>query len=145
MWLKATNFTHSLWRLNIYSAVKSTIKSISRTSKRSASEINWHLNDWNKHQLTSGPVSFWTCICWYIYHPWTHWFWPYDCYFVLVSFADAVSGGQFTIIVKTYGTVKYQNRKAKTFHQNFMLTSQNNVWKIVSDSFRHQEWGTVLK
>lgn len=53
--------------------------------------------------------------------------------------SDKVSGGQFSIIVKTYGTVKYQNRKSKTFHQNFMLTSQNNVWKVVSDSFRFQD------
>ncbi|KAK3100093.1 hypothetical protein FSP39_014616 [Pinctada imbricata] len=52
---------------------------------------------------------------------------------------DSVSGGQFTIVVKVYGTVKYLKRKPKTFHQNFMLTSQNNVWKIVSDSFRYQE------
>ncbi|XP_048773994.1 NTF2-related export protein 2-like isoform X4 [Ostrea edulis] len=52
---------------------------------------------------------------------------------------DKVSGGQFSIIVKTYGTVKYQNRKPKTFHQNFMLTSQNNLWKVVSDSFRFQD------
>ncbi|XP_052720887.1 NTF2-related export protein 2-like isoform X2 [Crassostrea angulata] len=53
--------------------------------------------------------------------------------------SDKVSGGQFSIIVKTYGTVKYQNRKSKTFHQNFMLTSQNNVWRVVSDSFRFQD------
>ncbi|KAJ8298165.1 hypothetical protein KUTeg_024696 [Tegillarca granosa] len=52
---------------------------------------------------------------------------------------DEVSSGQMTIIVKTFGTVKYQNRKPKLFHQSFMLTSQNNVWKIVSDNFRSQE------
>ncbi|XP_048773993.1 NTF2-related export protein 2-like isoform X2 [Ostrea edulis] len=56
-----------------------------------------------------------------------------------ILFQDKVSGGQFSIIVKTYGTVKYQNRKPKTFHQNFMLTSQNNLWKVVSDSFRFQD------
>ncbi|XP_033743790.1 NTF2-related export protein 2-like isoform X2 [Pecten maximus] len=52
---------------------------------------------------------------------------------------DQVCGGQMTIAIKTFGTVKYQGSKTKAFHQNFMLTSLNNVWKIVSESFRFQE------
>ncbi|XP_052076817.1 NTF2-related export protein 2-like [Mytilus californianus] len=52
---------------------------------------------------------------------------------------DQISGGQMTICVKTFGTVKYDKAKPKIFHQNFILTSVNNVWKIVSDSFRFQE------
>ncbi|XP_069130823.1 NTF2-related export protein 2-like isoform X3 [Argopecten irradians] len=52
---------------------------------------------------------------------------------------DQVSGGQMTVAIKTFGTVKYQGSKTRAFHQNFMLTSLNNVWKIVSDSFRFQE------
>jgi len=50
-----------------------------------------------------------------------------------------MSGGQMTIIIKVFGTVKYHEKQKHVFHQNFMLTSQNNVWKIVSDSFRFQD------
>lgn len=50
-----------------------------------------------------------------------------------------ISGGQFTIIVKTYGTVKYPNSSLKSFHQVFILTSENNKWKIISDTFRFQD------
>lgn len=52
---------------------------------------------------------------------------------------DHISGGQMTICVKTFGKVKYDKNRSKIFHQNFLLTSVNNVWKIVSDSFRFQE------
>ncbi|WAR00643.1 NXT1-like protein, partial [Mya arenaria] len=53
--------------------------------------------------------------------------------------ADVVSSGQLTIIVKTFGTVKFPNNPLKSFHQSFILTSQNNVWKIISDTFRFLE------
>ena len=59
--------------------------------------------------------------------------------YMIFLLSDQVSGGQMTIVVKTFGTVTFQGRQPKAFHQNFLLTSQNNVWKIVSDSFRFQE------
>ncbi|XP_060554371.1 NTF2-related export protein 2-like isoform X1 [Ruditapes philippinarum] len=58
-----------------------------------------------------------------------------DCH----PLSGSISGGQITIIVKTYGTVKYPNNSLKAFHQSFILTSQNNVWKIISDNFRFQD------
>ena len=54
-------------------------------------------------------------------------------------FSGELFPGQITIIVKTFGTVQFPNNPLKAFHQNFMLTSQNNVWKIVSDNFRFQD------
>ncbi|KAL5012186.1 hypothetical protein ScPMuIL_010737 [Solemya velum] len=51
-----------------------------------------------------------------------------------------VSRGQLSIIVKVFGKVKYDNiKEPRAFNQDFLLTSQNNVWKIVSDSLRFQE------
>ncbi|KAL3880197.1 hypothetical protein ACJMK2_032459 [Sinanodonta woodiana] len=52
---------------------------------------------------------------------------------------DQVSGGQMTIMVKTYGTVEFSKNKKRSFQQTFMLTSQNNKWMIVSDCMRFQE------
>ncbi len=47
--------------------------------------------------------------------------------------------GQTTIIVIVGGYCKFQGNKPQTFSQNFMLTSQNNTWKIVSDCIRTTE------
>ena len=55
------------------------------------------------------------------------------------SFSVELFPGQLTIMVKTFGTVQFPNNPLKTFHQDFMLTSQNNVWKIVTDSFRFMD------
>ncbi|KAL4230517.1 NTF2-related export protein 2 [Mactra antiquata] len=52
---------------------------------------------------------------------------------------DSISPGQFTVIVKVYGTVSYTSNNLRSFHQSFILTSQNNVWKIISDTFRFQD------
>ncbi|CAH1777046.1 unnamed protein product, partial [Owenia fusiformis] len=52
---------------------------------------------------------------------------------------DHVTKGQTSIIVTTMGSVKYEGNTAKMFNQNFMLTSQENVWKVVSDTFRTSE------
>jgi len=54
-------------------------------------------------------------------------------------FAAKLCGGHQSMLVKTYGTVKFPNNSSKTFYQTFILSSQNNVWKIVSDTFRFQD------
>ena len=43
------------------------------------------------------------------------------------------------IAVTVFGNVKYANNKVKAFSENFILTSQANVWKIASDVFRFME------
>ena len=58
-------------------------------------------------------------------------------YFSFIS--DQVTGGQTTIFVTVGGYCKFQGNKPQTFSQNFMLTSQNNTWKIVSDCIRTVE------
>jgi len=42
-------------------------------------------------------------------------------------------------MIQASGTVKYQDKTAKTFQQNFVVTAQGDKWKIVSDCFRVQE------
>ncbi|CAI9732136.1 NTF2-related export protein 2-like isoform X2 [Octopus vulgaris] len=59
----------------------------------------------------------------------------FDCH----PLADVVSQGQTTIGVTTFGLVKFPRKKSKAFHQHFILTSQENVWKIVSDNYRFVE------
>lgn len=53
--------------------------------------------------------------------------------------SNLVTNGQITILVSVGGTVKYHENKIKAFTQNFVLTSQNNTWKIVSDNLRTVE------
>ncbi|XP_028405130.1 NTF2-related export protein 1-like [Dendronephthya gigantea] len=47
----------------------------------------------------------------------------------------AVPGGR-TIAVFVSGNVEYEDTKAKIFSQNFVLTAEGKVWKVVSDCFR---------
>ncbi|KAK7097281.1 NTF2-related export protein 2-like [Littorina saxatilis] len=47
--------------------------------------------------------------------------------------------GQTTVVVSTFGLVKYQDNKTQSFYQTFILSSQANVWKIVSDNYRFLE------
>eukprot|EP00118_Oscarella_pearsei_P004360 m.18517 g.18517 ORF g.18517 m.18517 type:complete len:137 (+) comp27673_c0_seq3:339-749(+) len=49
---------------------------------------------------------------------------------------EVASPGQTSILVATEGMVKYEGNKERPFSQNFILTSQSGVWKIVSDCFR---------
>lgn len=44
-------------------------------------------------------------------------------------------GGQFTINVVCGGRMKFGTR-SKFFTESFMLTAENNTWKIVSDTYR---------
>ncbi|KAG5898089.1 hypothetical protein JTB14_001793 [Gonioctena quinquepunctata] len=52
---------------------------------------------------------------------------------------DSAVNGQLTFIIQVTGNVKYQEKGAKTFQQNFIVTAQGDKWKIVSDCFRLQE------
>ncbi|XP_065844531.1 NTF2-related export protein 1-like [Oscarella lobularis] len=49
---------------------------------------------------------------------------------------EVASPGQTSILVATEGTVKYEGNRERPFSQNFVLTEQSGVWKIVSDCFR---------
>ena len=51
-------------------------------------------------------------------------------------FSEVASPGQTSILVATEGTVKYEGNRERPFSQNFVLTEQSGVWKIVSDCFR---------
>nr|XP_045017180.1 NTF2-related export protein 2-like [Jaculus jaculus] len=59
---------------------------------------------------------------------------------------EQATQAQSTVLVVTYGTVKFDGNKQHYFNQNFLLTAQTNlgspVWKIASDCFRFQEWAT---
>ncbi|XP_025087109.1 NTF2-related export protein 2-like isoform X2 [Pomacea canaliculata] len=52
---------------------------------------------------------------------------------------EPVIDGQTSIMVTVFGKACYQDTKAKGFFQTFILTSQGNVWKIVSDTYRFLE------
>uniref|UniRef100_T1JER8 NTF2-related export protein n=1 Tax=Strigamia maritima TaxID=126957 RepID=T1JER8_STRMM len=47
--------------------------------------------------------------------------------------------GQATIVVLVAGTIKFQEKPSTSFHQNFVLTVQKDVWKVATDCFRFQE------
>ena len=44
--------------------------------------------------------------------------------------------GSTSIAVFVSGTVGYEDSKPKVFSQNFVLTAEGKVWKVVSDCFR---------
>jgi len=48
-------------------------------------------------------------------------------------------GGQPTITVICGGRQKFGNNKYKQFTESFMLTAEQNVWKVVSDTYRSFE------
>ncbi|KAK7479224.1 hypothetical protein BaRGS_00029568 [Batillaria attramentaria] len=54
---------------------------------------------------------------------------------------EPVVTDQTSIMVTVFGKVDYRDSKPKSFYQTFILTSQGNVWKIVSDTFRFLETG----
>lgn len=60
-----------------------------------------------------------------------------DTFYRLV--ADEAVNGQLTFMIQVSGTVRYQDKSAKTFQQNFIITAQGDKWKIVTDCFRLQE------
>uniref|UniRef100_A0A336MKH1 NTF2-related export protein n=1 Tax=Culicoides sonorensis TaxID=179676 RepID=A0A336MKH1_CULSO len=52
---------------------------------------------------------------------------------------DEAVGAQQTLIIQVSGTVKFQDNPSKMFQQTFMVTAQQDKWKIVSDCFRIQD------
>lgn len=51
---------------------------------------------------------------------------------------DAVAG-QRTYVVHSAGTIKFPKRSLKRFQQSFVITAQDDKWKIVTDSYRIQD------
>ncbi|KAB0796987.1 hypothetical protein PPYR_11048 [Photinus pyralis] len=52
---------------------------------------------------------------------------------------DNAVNGQLSFLIQVSGTVKYQDKVPKSFQESFVITAQNDKWKIVSDCFRLQE------
>lgn len=44
-----------------------------------------------------------------------------------------------TFIIQVSGNVKFHENPPKPFQQSFMITAQDNKWKIVTDCFRLQD------
>lgn len=53
--------------------------------------------------------------------------------------SDNAVSNSFTFLVQVSGTVKFQDSPSKAFQQTFMLTAQQEKWKIVNDCFRLQD------
>ncbi|KAH8396201.1 hypothetical protein KR222_005031, partial [Zaprionus bogoriensis] len=52
---------------------------------------------------------------------------------------DAAVGNQTTYIILASGTVKYAEQSLRNFQQSFVITAENDKWKIASDCYRLQE------
>ncbi|EDW85963.1 uncharacterized protein Dwil_GK23344 [Drosophila willistoni] len=52
---------------------------------------------------------------------------------------DAAVANQMTYLILASGTVKYASQPIKNFQQSFVITAQNDKWKIASDCYRLQE------
>ncbi|XP_065368221.1 NTF2-related export protein [Calliphora vicina] len=52
---------------------------------------------------------------------------------------DEAVAGQLTYLIQTGGTVKYTDQPMKTFQQTFIITAQDDKWKIASDCYRLQD------
>ncbi|ALC48574.1 maker282 [Drosophila busckii] len=52
---------------------------------------------------------------------------------------DNAVGSQTTYLIMTGGTVKFSDQPVRSFNQNFVITAENDKWKIASDCYRLQE------
>ncbi|XP_063709691.1 NTF2-related export protein [Culicoides brevitarsis] len=52
---------------------------------------------------------------------------------------DEAVEAQQTFIIEVSGTVRFENNPSRMFQQTFMVTAQQDKWKIVSDCFRIQD------
>ncbi|KAH8400412.1 hypothetical protein KR215_011686, partial [Drosophila sulfurigaster] len=52
---------------------------------------------------------------------------------------DAAVGNQTTYIILASGSVKYSDQAVRNFQQSFVITAENDKWKIASDCYRLQE------
>jgi hypothetical protein len=57
----------------------------------------------------------------------------------ILYFSELAVGGTITLNLLVAGFVKLGDRKPIPFTQDFMITAQEDKWKIVCDSFRLQE------
>lgn len=46
---------------------------------------------------------------------------------------------KLAFLIQVGGTVRYNGKTPRHFQQNFMITAEEDKWKIVSDCFRFQE------
>jgi len=51
---------------------------------------------------------------------------------------DSAVQGKTTVLVVVSGTMKFGATAPKPFQQNFMLTDENQKWKVVTDTYRSQ-------
>jgi len=52
---------------------------------------------------------------------------------------ESVTEKKTTMLVTIQGKVKFQGRPFTGFHQTFIMTENEQKWKIVSDIFRYQD------
>ncbi|KAH8318306.1 hypothetical protein KR074_002046 [Drosophila pseudoananassae] len=52
---------------------------------------------------------------------------------------DSAVGNQLTYLVMASGTVKFADQTIRNFQQSFIVTAENDKWKIASDCYRLQE------
>ncbi|XP_030387225.1 NTF2-related export protein isoform X1 [Scaptodrosophila lebanonensis] len=52
---------------------------------------------------------------------------------------DAAVSNQLTYLILASGTVKYAEQPMRWFQQSFIITAENEKWKIASDCYRLQE------
>ncbi|CAD7012077.1 NTF2-related export protein [Ceratitis capitata] len=52
---------------------------------------------------------------------------------------DEAVGGQLTYMIQVGGTVRYADDSARPFQQTFIITAQEDKWKIASDCYRLQD------
>lgn len=50
--------------------------------------------------------------------------------------SESVSGEKTSILVTCNGRMSF-SKQTRCFNESFMLTAENNVWKIVSDTYRN--------
>jgi NTF2-related export protein 1/2 len=50
---------------------------------------------------------------------------------------EAASGQQTSIAVVCNGKMKFSNTQTKSFTESFLLTAENNVWKVLTDTYRN--------
>uniref|UniRef100_A0A1A9WIQ8 NTF2-related export protein n=1 Tax=Glossina brevipalpis TaxID=37001 RepID=A0A1A9WIQ8_9MUSC len=52
---------------------------------------------------------------------------------------DEAVVGQITYLIQTGGVVKYTDQPTRPFQQTFIITAQDDKWKIASDCYRLQD------
>ena len=50
---------------------------------------------------------------------------------------EVASGQQTSIAVVCNGKMKFANSNTKSFTESFLLSAENNVWKVLTDTYRN--------